>query len=88
MGTTRPRPAQEDDWWKQAVCTSDEECAELFYSEASGAAARAKRICFSCPARGACLAYARETVEEFGIWGGLTGQERRARGRYGQSGGG
>lgn len=84
MGTPLPRPAQDDDWRKDALCTSDEECAELFYSEASGSAARAKRICFSCPARRACLEYAQEIGENFGIWGGLTGHERRARRQYGR----
>lgn len=85
MGITLPPPVpdhSDHEWWKRAVCTSDEECAELFYSEAAGSAARAKRICFSCPARGACLEYAQENGEHFGIWGGLTGQERRARRRY------
>ncbi|MGW1776659.1 WhiB family transcriptional regulator [Streptomyces sp. NPDC002104] len=83
MGTTRPGPAQDEGWWKKARCTADEECAELFYSEAPGSAARAKRICFSCPARRACLEYAQRNGEHFGIWGGLTGQERRARKRFG-----
>ncbi|MFE9561155.1 WhiB family transcriptional regulator [Streptomyces sp. NPDC006487] len=84
MGTTLPRPSRDNDWWRRALCTSDEECAELFYSEASGSAARAKRICFSCPVRGACLEHAQEIGEFSGIWGGLTGHERRARTRYGR----
>lgn len=81
MGITLPRPARDNDWWKKAVCTADEDCAELFYSDASVTAARAKQICSSCPARGACLEYAQEIGENLGIWGGLTGHERRARRR-------
>lgn len=38
----------------------------------------AKELCQQCPAMVACRAYALETSEPFGIWGGLTEGERRA----------
>lgn len=41
--------------------------------------ARAKAICGSCRVREDCLAHALEVGERFGIWGGLTEVERRAR---------
>lgn len=39
---------------------------------------RAKPLCQRCPVQQACLAYALDHGEEFGVWGGLTSRERRA----------
>jgi WhiB family redox-sensing transcriptional regulator len=36
----------------------------------------AKAICETCPVRLACLAFALERNEKFGVWGGLTEKER------------
>lgn len=36
----------------------------------------AKRICGVCPVRDACLAHALNYDERYGIWGGLTEEER------------
>lgn len=38
----------------------------------------AKELCKKCPVREACLETALATRESYGIWGGLTEQERRA----------
>lgn len=38
---------------------------------------RAKAVCASCSVRTDCLAQALANNERFGIWGGLTGRERR-----------
>jgi WhiB family transcriptional regulator, redox-sensing transcriptional regulator len=40
---------------------------------------KAKRICSTCQVRGQCLEYALKTREPYGIWGGLTELERKAR---------
>jgi WhiB family redox-sensing transcriptional regulator len=40
--------------------------------------AKAKGICAGCPARDACLAYALDTGQDYGIWGGADEDERRA----------
>ena len=40
--------------------------------------AKAKAVCAGCPVRDACLAYALDTGEAYGIWGGLSEDERRA----------
>ncbi|HEY1324318.1 MAG TPA: WhiB family transcriptional regulator [Streptosporangiaceae bacterium] len=40
--------------------------------------AKAKAVCAGCPVREACLAYAMAAGEPYGIWGGLTEDERRA----------
>ncbi len=36
----------------------------------------AKRICGMCPIRTACLEYALDNDERFGVWGGLSEKER------------
>lgn len=40
--------------------------------------AKAKAVCAGCPVRAACLAYALDSGQDYGIWGGLTEDERRA----------
>jgi WhiB family redox-sensing transcriptional regulator len=39
--------------------------------------ARAKAVCARCPVAADCLAYAEKTHVQFGIWGGLTENDRR-----------
>ncbi|MGW1774477.1 WhiB family transcriptional regulator [Streptomyces sp. NPDC002104] len=48
--------------------------------------AAAKRVCAECPVRAACLDHALRTREPYGVWGGLTEEERRtlARSRTGR----
>lgn len=58
-------------WQERAACTED---AETFFRD--GAEAAAKRICGRCPVREECLAYALETQQPEGVWGGLNPQER------------
>jgi WhiB family transcriptional regulator, redox-sensing transcriptional regulator len=40
--------------------------------------AEAKAVCATCPLIGACLEYAIETGQEYGVWGGATEGERAA----------
>ena len=40
---------------------------------------QAKSICYGCEVQQECLDYALRTREPYGIWGGLTEIERRAR---------
>jgi WhiB family transcriptional regulator, redox-sensing transcriptional regulator len=40
--------------------------------------AKAKAICAGCPVRAACLAYALNAHQDFGVWGGTDEDERRA----------
>ncbi len=64
------------------ACRPDQN--ELFYPEQGQPAAKAKAICWPCPHRHACLVWALETRQAFGVWGGKTVSERaeilRARG--------
>src|SRR3954470_1581513 len=63
------------DWSKDARCrTADPD--ELFVQGA--AQNRAKPLCMGCPVRTECLADALDNEVEFGVWGGITGRERRA----------
>ena len=43
----------------------------------------AKLVCSRCLVRNECLQHAIEAREQYGIWGGLTEMERRARARRG-----
>lgn len=52
------------------------EADNLFFSELPSKIAKAKALCATCPMVEACLAQGMEM--EFGIFGGLTPQERKA----------
>jgi WhiB family redox-sensing transcriptional regulator len=75
----------EAEWREQAACLAFP--AVLFFGldDNETAAERrireedAKRVCLSCEVRQQCLEYALTTREPYGIWGGLTELERRAR---------
>ncbi|WP_255659578.1 WhiB family transcriptional regulator [Pseudonocardia sp. ICBG1293] len=48
----------------------------VFYPEPGEPADTAKRICTLCPVRLPCLEYALATGEQYGIWGGLSANQR------------
>ena len=66
-------------WRRRAACGGED--LELFLPVGSGPAlaqiAAAKAVCARCPVRDACLRYAVTTGQGYGIWGGLTEDERR-----------
>lgn len=45
---------------------------------AMSAVAEAKQVCASCPVIGECRAYALAAREEYGVWGGLSAEDRHA----------
>jgi Transcription factor WhiB len=49
-----------------------------FFPESSEQEADALAMCGICPVRGACLAFAVDTGQMFGIWGGRTQREVRS----------
>jgi WhiB family redox-sensing transcriptional regulator len=68
-------------WRAQAACQPGDH--ELFFppEEERGEYFRlrvslAKRICASCPVRRQCADYALAADERYGVWGGLTAEER------------
>jgi WhiB family redox-sensing transcriptional regulator len=69
------------DWRDVAACRHHD--PEFFFPEGTAGPAllqadQAKRICESCPVRTPCLDFALRHGLGFGIWGGATGEERRA----------
>ena len=77
MSTDRPGP-----WRQLAACRRAD--PELFVPvSASGPSldqiTQAKAICADCPVRRHCLAFAVDTRQDHGVWGGTSEQERRPR---------
>lgn len=78
------RPAATVDWRHHAECLDED--PELFFPTGNtGLSLRqiqeAKAVCRTCDVAGDCLRWANETGQDFGIWGGLTEDERRAQKR-------
>lgn len=71
------------DWRQSARCQDFD--SEIFFPISHGAEREeqvrvAKAICGRCPVQSACLTWALEQGEPFGIWGGLDEAERRRMG--------
>lgn len=62
------------DWQKDAACQRED--PEMWFSEGR-ANAKAKRICNSCPVRPKCLQWSLDEAQQWGMWGGVSQQERR-----------
>jgi WhiB family redox-sensing transcriptional regulator len=62
-------------WREAAACRTVS--VETFYPPAEQDGREAKVVCFRCPVRETCLEFAIANGERFGVWGGLTPQERR-----------
>jgi hypothetical protein len=54
------------------------EADKLFFSESPKRIATAKALCADCPMQAKCLQFALEEKIEFGIYGGVTPEERKA----------
>lgn len=68
-------------WHRLAACLSVD--PELFFPNGqtgmhSRQAKQAKKVCAGCPVRDACLEFALDSRQDFGVWGGLTEEERRS----------
>lgn len=63
------------EWMADANCRGVE--ARLFFPERDEDAGRVKAICRECDVQAECLAFALNSGEHFGIWGGLSERERR-----------
>jgi WhiB family redox-sensing transcriptional regulator len=62
------------DWRERAACAGKQ---EFFFADHKATLVReAKKICMSCPVKTQCLAHAMRH-DEYGVWGGLTANERR-----------
>lgn len=68
-------------WREDAACRHAD--PETFFPDGTAGPAlaeieRAREICAGCPVRTRCLDWALQNGAAFGIWGGLTEDERRA----------
>ncbi|MET7381394.1 WhiB family transcriptional regulator [Streptomyces sp. NPDC005526] len=63
-------------WHTLALCAQTG--ADFFFPEPGSSVREAKRICGMCEMRTACLEYAMDNDERFGVWGGLSEKERLA----------
>jgi WhiB family transcriptional regulator, redox-sensing transcriptional regulator len=75
------------DWRHKAVCR-DEEDPELWFPIGTSGPAllqveQAKAVCRRCSVSDECLRWALESGQDFGVWGGMSEQERRALKRRG-----
>jgi WhiB family redox-sensing transcriptional regulator len=76
------QPGREDQhgWRSLGACRLED--PELFFPMAQGSGLdqlqRARAVCARCPVRAECLSFAVETVQDHGVWGGTSEEERRA----------
>jgi len=69
------------DWRHEAACKDED--PELFFPVGNTGPALAqiedaKKVCNRCPVKEPCLAWALESGQDAGVWGGLSEDERRA----------
>ena len=77
-----PYPVPDDDWQQRGACRTAS--PSLFYAPDNEGnhqrrfrEAAAKAVCSHCPVRAICRAYALQSGELYGIWGGTTERERQ-----------
>lgn len=66
---------EEAAWRDRARCAETD--PEAFYPEKGEPTEPARRVCRNCEVRVQCLEYALANDERFGVWGGLSVQQRR-----------
>jgi WhiB family redox-sensing transcriptional regulator len=64
------------DWRHAAACARHSHRVN-FFPERGESAVEAKAICAACPVRQPCLEFALGINVSCGVWGGLSGRERR-----------
>lgn len=73
-----PLPTREeitDEWMKYGACATAD--PDAFFPEAAGTLGKeAKAVCAVCDVREKCLQYALDHNERYGIWGGLSVNQR------------
>jgi WhiB family redox-sensing transcriptional regulator len=70
-------------WQDNGLCKSDGVDATVFFNdemlrgyEKDARESTAKKICTACPVKTECLEHALAVPENYGVWGGLTQDER------------
>jgi WhiB family redox-sensing transcriptional regulator len=67
----------DETWRESAACAGIDDAVFFPAGEEDSAVEQAKAICAACPVSEACLQYALSTNQTEGVWGGMTGGERR-----------
>jgi WhiB family redox-sensing transcriptional regulator len=67
---------EERPWEVEANCRGMDPA--IFFPVNDDDAFEAIAVCSACSVRGECLAWALETRERFGVWGGTTEKQRRS----------
>jgi WhiB family transcriptional regulator, redox-sensing transcriptional regulator len=62
-------------WQDRALCAQAD--PEAWFPDRGGSTREPKAVCRRCPVRAQCLDYALENGERYGVWGGLSEQQRR-----------
>lgn len=70
-------PDTELDFWREGAACSNRTDVDFFRADDPGEVARARAICAGCDVLDDCLAFAIETNQSNGVWGGQTPEERR-----------
>lgn len=70
-------------WQDRGLCRSDGVDTEVFFNDEmlrglqkQARESAAKKICTACPVKTECLEHALAVPENYGVWGGLTQDER------------
>ncbi len=77
-----PAPTNEVYEWQAAAACRGMDVATFFHpwgergADRDQRAGRAKKICAGCPVIDACRRHALSAQEPYGVWGGLTEEER------------
>jgi WhiB family redox-sensing transcriptional regulator len=67
----------DEQWREAAACAGLDDALFFPVGEEDAKIDAAKAVCAACPVRDVCLQYAIATNQTEGIWGGMTGAERR-----------
>lgn len=67
----------EPEFWREGAGCATRTDVDFFATDDIGEISRAKAICAACPVLDDCLAFAIETNQPSGVWGGHTSDERK-----------
>ncbi|MFM8998909.1 MAG: WhiB family transcriptional regulator [Actinomycetota bacterium] len=80
LRTLPQNPLPPDMWQEDAACHGI--APDVFFPTSEEEAGPALAYCGGCRSREVCLAWALKNGERYGVWGGLTEQQRRRIARY------
>lgn len=63
------------EWQDEALCRETD--PDAFFPDPRDRAYAAKEVCSKCPVRGDCLKYSFDNNEPYGVWGGVSPDERK-----------